>query len=151
MEKDIRDQSNWNQQKRSYENSPWINVHDWQVTKHTNGKTNEDFWDVKLAKGTFIDVEGKRVDVSGYHFHANYEPSVSFGEPGTPRCKRGIRFPEDWNITLQRFENTASAGEPPVFVEVERNVAADSRRAQRPARPLEGEQGNDRPRNNAWQ
>ena len=120
MEKDIRDQSNWNQQKRSYENSPWINVHDWQVTKHTNGKTNEDFWDVKLAKGTFIDVEGKRVDVSGYHFHTNYEPSVSFGEPGTPRCKRGIHFPEGWDITLKRFENTAPAGELPVFVETGR-------------------------------
>ena len=120
MEKDIRDQSNRDRQKRSYENSPWIIVHDWQVTKHTNSKTNEDFWDVKLAKGTFIDVEGKRVDVSGYHFHTNYEPSVSFGEPGTPRCKRGIHFPEDWNITLQRFENTAPAGVPPVFVEASR-------------------------------
>ena len=120
MEKDIRDQDNRNRQRRSYENSPWINVHDWQVTKHTNSKTSEDFWDVKLAKGTFIDVGGERVDVSGYHFHTNYEPSVSFGEPGTPRCKRGIRFPEDWSITLQRFENTASAGEPPVFVETSR-------------------------------
>ena len=120
MEKDIRDQSNRDRQKRRYENSPWIIVHDWQVTKHTNSKTNEDFWDVKLAKGTFIDVEGKRVDVSGYHFHTNSEPSVSFGEPGTPRCKRGIHFPEDWNITLQRFENTAPAGEPPVFVEASR-------------------------------
>lgn len=58
--------------------------------------------------------------MSGYHFHTNYEPSVSFGEPGTPRCKRGIHFPEDWNITLQRFENTAPAGEPPVFVEASR-------------------------------
>lgn len=95
MEKDIRNQSNWGQQKRSYENSPWINVHDWQVTKHTNSKTNEDFWDIKLAKGTFIEVEGERVDVSGYHFHTNYEPSVSFGDPGTPRCKRGIHFPRD--------------------------------------------------------
>ena len=120
MEKDIRDQSNWNRLKRSYENSPWINVHDWQVTKHTNGKTNEDFWDVKLAKGTFIEVEGERVDVSGYHFHTNYEPSVSFGEPGTPRCKRGIHFPEGWDITLKRFENTAPAGELPVFVETGR-------------------------------
>ena len=108
------------QQKRSYENSPWINVHDWQVTKRTNGKTNDDFWNVKLAKGTFIDVEGGRVDVSGYHFHTNYEPSVSFGDPGTPRCKRGIHFPEGWDIALQRFENTAPAGEPPVFVEAGR-------------------------------
>mgnify|MGYP004469386055 CR=1 FL=1 len=117
MEKDIRDQSNRDRQKLSYENSPWINVHDWQVTKHTNSKTKEDFWDVKLAKGTFIEVEGERVDVSGYHFHTGYEPSVSFGEPGTPRCKRGIHFPEGWDITLQRFENTAPAGVPPAFVE----------------------------------
>lgn len=106
--------------KRSYENSPWINIHDWQVTEHTNSKTNEKFWDIKLAKNTFIEVDGKRIDVSGYHFHTNYEPSVSFGEPGTPRCKRGIHFPEGWNITLQRFENTAPAGELPIFVEAGR-------------------------------
>ena len=105
------------QQKRSYEGMPWINVFDWQVTEHTNSKTNENFWDVKLAKNTFIEVEGKRVDVSGYHFHTNYEPAISFGEPGMPGCKRGIHFPEGWEITLQRFENTAPAGEPPVFVE----------------------------------
>lgn len=120
MEKGIRDQDNQGQQKGSYENSPWINVHDWQVTKHTNSKTNEDFWDIKLAKDTFIEVDSERIDVSGYHFHTNYEPSVSFGEPGTPRCKRGIHFPEGWDITLQRFENTAPAGEPPVFVEADR-------------------------------
>lgn len=65
-------------------------------------------------------VDGERVDMSGYHFHTNYEPSVSFGEPGTPRCKRGIHFPEGWDITLQRFENTAPVGEPPVFVEADR-------------------------------
>lgn len=58
--------------------------------------------------------------MSGYHFHTNYEPSVSFGEPGTPRRKRGIHFPEGWDITLQRFENTAPAGVPPAFVEVNR-------------------------------
>ena len=112
MEESIQEQGR-ERQKRSYENSPWINVHDWQVTKHTNSKTNEDFWDVKLAKGTFIEVAGERVDASGYHFHTNYEPSASFG-------KRGIHFPDGWEITLRRFENTAPAGEPPAFVETGR-------------------------------
>ena len=113
MEENSQEQQSQERQKRSYANSPWINVYDWQVTRHTNSKTNEDFWDVKLAKDTFIEVEGERVDVSGYHFHTGYEPSTSFG-------KRGIHFPDGWEITLRRFENTAPAGEPPAFVETGR-------------------------------
>ena len=69
MEENSQEQQSQERQKRSYANSPWINVYDWQVTRHTNSKTNEEFWDVKLAKGTFIEVGGERVDVSGYHFH----------------------------------------------------------------------------------
>ncbi len=51
--------------------------------------------------------------MSSYHFHTGYEPSTSFG-------KRGIHFPDGWEITLRRFENTAPAGEPPAFVETGR-------------------------------
>ena len=113
MEENSQERQSQDRQKRSYANSPWINVYDWQVTRHTNSKTNEEFWDVKLAKGTFIEVGGERVDVPGYRFHTGYEPSTSFG-------KRGIHFPNGWEITLRRFENTAPAGEPPAFVETVR-------------------------------
>ena len=113
MEENSQERQSQDRQKRSYANSQWINVYDWQVTRHTNSKTNEEFWDVKLAKGTFIEVGGERVDVPGYRFHTGYEPSTSFG-------KRGIHFPDGWEITLRRFENTAPAGEPPAFVETGR-------------------------------
>ena len=111
---------NQEQEPRSYENSPWINVYDWQVTEHTNRETGDSFWSVKLASDTFIEHDGQRVDVGRHVFTTNYEPSVTHGEPGTPRCTRGIHFPQDWDITLKRFENVAGKDETPVFKEVNR-------------------------------
>ena len=108
------------QEKRSYENSPWINVYDWQVEERTNHETGDKWWDVKLASGTFIEVNGQKIDVSKYHFTTNVEPAMTHGEPGTPKATRGIHFPEDWEITLRRFENTAPEGQTPVFVETGR-------------------------------
>ena len=111
---------NQEQEPRSYENSPWINVYDWQVTEHTNRETGDSFWSVKLASDTFIEHDGQRVDVGRHVFATNFEPSVTHGEPGTPRCTRGIHFPQDWDITLKRFENVAGKDETPVFKEVNR-------------------------------
>lgn len=107
-------------ERRSYENSPWINVYDWQVTEHANGETGKKFWGVKLASNTLIEVDGQKTDVGHYHFTTNVEPAVTYGEPGTPRCSRGIHFPEDWDITLRRFESTAPEGQTPLFKEVGR-------------------------------
>lgn len=107
-------------EKRSYENSPWINVYDWQVTQFENHQTGEPFWDIKLASQTFVRKDGERIDVSNHHFTTNYPPAITHGEPGTPHCTRGIHFPEDWEITLKRFENIAQDGQEPNFVEVSR-------------------------------
>lgn len=119
MEAPIYDQDQ-ERGRRSYENSPWINVYDWQVTQFENHQTGEPFWDIKLASNTFIEKDGNRIDVSHHHFTCNYEPAFTHGEPGTPRCTRGIHFPEDWDITLKRFENIAPEGQDPVFKEVSR-------------------------------
>ena len=83
---------NQEQEPRSYENSPWINVYDWQVTEHTNRETGDSFWSVKLASDTFIEHDRQRIDVERHVFTTNFEPSVTHGEPGTPRCTRGIHF-----------------------------------------------------------
>lgn len=107
-------------EKRSYENSPWINVYDWQVTQFENHQTGEPFWDIKLASNTFIEKDGERIDVSSHHMTVNREPAITHGEPGTPRCMRGIHLPNDWDITLKRFENIAQDGQDPNFVEVSR-------------------------------
>lgn len=75
---------------------------------------------MKLASSTFIEKDGQKIDVGRHHSSTNLEPSVTFGEPGSPKATRGNHFPNDWDITLQRFENTAPEGKPPVFTEVSR-------------------------------
>ena len=45
---------------------------------------------------------------------------MTHGNPGTPRCTRGVHLPNDWNVTLKRFENTSREGFPPNFIEVSR-------------------------------
>ncbi len=103
------------QEKRSYENSPWIHVHDWSVSEHANSETGEKFWSVKLPTGTTIQHENQTLDVSHYRFTTNYEPALTHGEAGTPKAMRGIHFPEGWEITLQRIENVAKEGHEPIF------------------------------------
>ena len=99
----------------------WINLWDWQIEEHgPNLEAGEKWWDCKLASNTFIDVNGQKVDVSKHHFSVNWEPAVTHGEPGTPRCTRGVHLPSTWELTLKRFENTAGEGQPPQFVEVSR-------------------------------
>lgn len=68
---------NQEQEPRSYENSPWINVYDWQVTEHTNRETGDSFWSVKLASDAFVEHDGRRIDVGRHVFTTNYEPSVT--------------------------------------------------------------------------
>lgn len=108
------------QEKRSYENSPWINVYDFQVTEHERQDGEGSWWDIKLASGTYVEIGGEKVDVSRYHFTTNVEPAVTHGEIGAPGTTRGIHFPEGWEINLVRFANTAPEGQAPVFVETGR-------------------------------
>jgi len=109
------------QDRHSYENSPWIDVWDFQVTEHVRQDTGDKWWDVKLADGTFIEHNGERLDVSRYHFSTNVEPSLTYGESGQPGAMRGIRFPEQWSLDLRRFENRAPQGaDSPAFVETGR-------------------------------
>lgn len=105
QEEQGRDDSQWT----------WVNVYDWQCEEHTNQETGDKWWDIKLASDTFIEVDGQKVDVSKHHFSVNWEPAVTHGEPGTPRCTRGVHLPNDWDITLKRFENVAVEGHPPIF------------------------------------
>ena len=108
--KESREESEWT----------WVNVYDWQVEEHTNQETGDKWWDVKLASGTFIEVDGEKIDASKHHFSVNWAPAVTYGEPGTPRCTRGVHLPNDWEVTLKRFENIAKEGHAPVFEEVGR-------------------------------
>lgn len=111
------------QEHHEHDESQWMwidNIYDWQVDEHTNGETGEKFWDVKLASGTFIEVDGQKVDVSKHHFTVDWEPAVSRGEPGTPKCMRGVHLPVDWNLTLRQFENVTPNAMNPTFVEVSR-------------------------------
>lgn len=111
QEEQGRDDSQWT----------WVNVYDWQVEEHgPNQETGEKWWDVKLASGTFIEVGDQKVDVSKHHFSVNWEPAVTHGEPGTPRCTRGVHLPNDWNLTLKRFENVTPNAMTPSFKEVSR-------------------------------
>lgn len=103
------------QRNHSYENAIWCNVYDWQVTPRENHETGRPFWDVKLASGTTIEHDGRKLDVGRYHFTTNLEPKVTFGEPGDPKAMRGIIFPQDWDITLTKVENIAKEGHSPVF------------------------------------
>ena len=105
---------------RTYENDDFIHVHDFQVSEKTNSETGERFYDVKLMKGTTIEIDGQQVDVSHYHFTTAYEPAVLHGEPGSPQCMRSIHFPDGWDLTLKRFENAAQEGQPPAFKEAHR-------------------------------
>ena len=99
----------------------WIdNIYDWQVSEHVNYETGEKFWSIKLPSETFIDVAGEKVDVSKHQFTVDWEPAVSRGEPGTPKCMRGVHLPLDWNVTLKKWENITPNASTPNFKEVSR-------------------------------
>lgn len=101
--------------KRSYENAPWIHVHDWMVTERTNRETGEKFWDVKIPSGTFLEVAGERKDIGHYRFTTQYEPALTHGEAGNPKAMRGIHFPEGWEIRLDLIQNVAVEEHEPIF------------------------------------
>lgn len=111
-----RDESQW----------MWVdNVYDWMVDEHVNHETGEKFWSVKLPTNTFIEVDGAKVDVSKHQFTVDWEPAVSRGEPGTPKCMRGIHLPVDWELTLKKWENITPNAQAPTFkaVSVIENVS----------------------------
>lgn len=120
MESPLQEVEQTQEPKRTYENKDYIHLHDFQVTERTNSETGQPFWTCKLAKGTFIEHEGQRMDVSGYLFSTNQEPLVIHGEPGEPKCMRSVHFPDGWSLDLRRYENTAEKGQPPVFKEANR-------------------------------
>ena len=107
-------------EKRSYENAPWINVHDWMVTKRINHETETPFWDIKIPSGTFLEVDGQKKDIGHYRFTTNYEPALTHGEAGDPKAMRGIHFPEGWEIRLDLIKNVAVEGHEPIFEVVDR-------------------------------
>ena len=99
----------------------WVdNVYDWMVDEHTNHDTGEKFWSVKLPTNTFIEVDGQKIDVSKHQFTVDWEPAVSRGEPGTPKCMRGVHLPIDWELRLSKWENVTPNAMNPTFVEVSR-------------------------------
>ncbi len=110
----VQDQPN-NQTKHDYTNSPWIHVPDWTVSSHVNSETGEPFYSVRIPKNTTIQHDGQIIDVSHYRFTTNIEPALTYGEVGSPKAVRGIHFPSDWSITLERFENMAKPDHEPVF------------------------------------
>ena len=105
---------------RSYEGSPWIHLSEWMMQEHRNHETGESFWSVRLPDNTYIQHDGQTVDVSRYRFTTRYEPKLLHGEAGSLKAVRGIHYPVDWQITLQRFENIAEEGREPVFKETGR-------------------------------
>lgn len=58
--------------------------------------------------------------MSRYRFTTRYEPKLLHGEVGFFKAVRGIHYPVDWEITLQRFKNVAEEGREPVFKETRR-------------------------------
>lgn len=70
-------------------------------------------------------MNGEKIGVGKYHFSTQVEPFLTFDEVGLPKAMRGIHFPENWDVTLQQFENVAPEGKEPQFVEMGRieNVA----------------------------
>lgn len=105
---------------RSYEESPWIHLSEWMMQEHRNHETGESFWSVRLPDNTYIQHDGQTIDVSRYRFTTRYEPKLLHGEVGFLKAVRGIHYPVDWEITLQRFENIAEEGREPVFKETGR-------------------------------
>lgn len=109
---------------RNYEGSPWIHLAEWMIQEHTNRETGEPFWSVRLPNQTTIQHDGQAIDVSRYRFTTRYEPKLLHGEVGFLKAVRGIHYPVDWQITLQRFENVAEEGREPVFKETGRTEGA---------------------------
>lgn len=76
---------------------------------------------MKLPTNTFIEVDGgQKIDVSKHQFTVDWEPAVSRGEPGTPKCMRGVHLPNTWEITLRKWENITPNATVPNFKEVSR-------------------------------
>lgn len=88
--------------------------------EHRNHETGESFWSVRFPGNTYIKHDGQTIDVSRYRFTTRYEPKLLHSEPGSLKAVRGIHYPIDWQITLQRFENVAEEGREPVFKETGR-------------------------------
>ena len=111
---DVQEQaSEQTHRKHNYEQTTWANVYDWQVTPRENHETGRTFYDIKLAKDTYVECGGVKQNVGHYHFTTNLEPKITFGEPGDPKAMRGIPFPQDWDgVTLQRVENVSKEGQP---------------------------------------
>lgn len=107
-------------EKHSYENTDWIHVHDWAVSKFTNHETGEDFWSIKLPKETYLEVDGEKRDVGHYRFTTGVEPALTYGEAGSPKAMRGIHYPDGWTVDLRLVQNVAKEGHPPIFEEVDR-------------------------------
>ena len=105
---------------RNYERSPWIHLAEWMIQEHTNRETGEPFWSVRLPNQTTIQHDGQAIDVSRYRFTTRYEPKLLHGEAGSLKAIRGIHYPVDWQITLQRFEYIAEEEREPVFKETGR-------------------------------
>ena len=58
--------------------------------------------------------------MSKHQFTVDWEPAVSRGEPGTPKCMRGVHLPVDWDLTLRKWENLTPNAQSPTFKEVGR-------------------------------
>ena len=121
MDEQAQVQGAQEQQEQADRQWMWVdNVYDWMVDEHVNHETGEKFWSVKLPTNTFIEVDGQKVDVSKHQFTVDWEPAVSRGEPGTPKCMRGVHLPVDWDLTLRKWENLTPNAQSPTFKEVGR-------------------------------